>query len=208
MARGARSTLDDAEKARRLCEFASGSESGVWPMDHSALSAEQRVFQAIWELEAEVNNGGFRQFFWNSSGCLAPHAVDALHTIDAPRAASIVEKAIGLVGRVRWSDDTRRKKQIDALQPKTVAALDKLDQSFFTYPDDLNDLLYRYVCRNRAQLRAPASAFPDEPDNAATAPAASAGSRRRQAGATASGRAAAKAKRKKPRAKARRRSDT
>ena len=33
-----------------------------------ALSPGERVFLYVWNLEAEVNNGGFEQFYLNSAG--------------------------------------------------------------------------------------------------------------------------------------------
>ena len=32
----------------------------------SELSEPERAFVAVWELEAEVNNGGFSQYFFNA----------------------------------------------------------------------------------------------------------------------------------------------
>jgi hypothetical protein len=151
--------IDRRERNRRLVAFAGGPECRVWRVDNDELSAAERVFGAIWELEAEVNNGGLQQFFWNSSGRLAPHVVDALRAIGAFRMASILEQAVALGGSMEWQDDVRRRDAVDALMSETVAALSRLDDAFLAYPDDLTELLYIYVCRHRDELRAPADAF-------------------------------------------------
>src|SRR6185295_11604327 len=48
-----------------------------------ALSNPERVFLCVWNLEAEVNNGGFSQFFDNSAGDYAAETPGALRTIGA-----------------------------------------------------------------------------------------------------------------------------
>src|SRR5215472_14129753 len=59
-----------------------------------SLSGEERVVLAIEALEREVNNGGFRQFFENSSQEYAPMIVQALERIGCARTAAITQEAI------------------------------------------------------------------------------------------------------------------
>lgn len=86
--------------------------------------------------EADINNGGFDQFFKNSSGARANELVAALETIGARRMASIVSEA-----------------QIVALhhlhsQPgEPVHALEALDAQFCAYPENLTRYLLAYVRR-------------------------------------------------------------
>ena len=54
-----------------------------------------------WYLEAEVNNGGFNQFFWNSMGMFAYEAVEAYKLLGAPEYAELVQKAIDIYGKER-----------------------------------------------------------------------------------------------------------
>src|SRR5262245_26824721 len=68
----------------------------LWPIAHERfadLSPSEQVFILVWEVEAEVNNGGFNQFFFNSAGDRASATVAALRTIGAERMASIVDRA-------------------------------------------------------------------------------------------------------------------
>src|SRR5580704_8503592 len=62
--------------------------------DFSRQSLPQKVFSAIWAVESEVNNGGFSQYFLNSSAESASFVVEALETIGAPETAAICERAI------------------------------------------------------------------------------------------------------------------
>jgi hypothetical protein len=57
-------------------------------------STPQQVFSSIWAVESEVNNGGFSQYFLNSSCETAAFVAVALDTIGAPRTADICRRAI------------------------------------------------------------------------------------------------------------------
>jgi hypothetical protein len=63
-----------------------------------SLTVEERVVLAVEALEREVNNGGYGQFFINSSREFAPTIVDALQRIGGKKTASITQKAIKAVG--------------------------------------------------------------------------------------------------------------
>ncbi|MGD0401109.1 MAG: DMP19 family protein [Syntrophobacteraceae bacterium] len=148
---------DTREMNRRLIRLAEGSEVRFWRVNYDALSVPERFFRAIWELEAEVNNGGFHQYFSNSSGRLVPDVIDALHAIGAIQMANIVGRAIEAVGPdVSWSDDTARQARMDDLSPEIVEALNDLGQAFYAYPDNLTALLYRYVVAHKGEIGAPA----------------------------------------------------
>ncbi len=47
---------------------------------------------------SEVRNGGFFQFFWNSTGLIAPEAVEGFHAIGMTKLASVVETAAAPLG--------------------------------------------------------------------------------------------------------------
>ena len=51
------------------------------------------IFAAHW-CQAEVCNGGFHQFFKNSSGVLAPEAVEAFRSLGMPLVAQVVANAM------------------------------------------------------------------------------------------------------------------
>jgi len=82
---------------RRLLLFAESARFNA--ADYDMLSKAERAARCVWELEAEVNNGGFTQFFQNSSGEHAPDTPDTLRRIGAYAAADIVDAALVLVGK-------------------------------------------------------------------------------------------------------------
>jgi hypothetical protein len=53
----------------------------------------QQAIYMIWSLEAEVNNGGFNQFYYNSSGQFYKHLPKLLSLIGAKRFSELIEKA-------------------------------------------------------------------------------------------------------------------
>ena len=150
-------TIDRNEMNQRLIKLAESPNIRFWRIDYDQLSVAERIFGIIWELESEVNNGGFHQYFWNSSGVLAPYVVDALKAIGAAAAAGIVQQALAVVGPdISWSDDVARQTRINLLSSQAREKLNDLDQAFYVYPDDLTALLYRYVTGHRTEIGAPA----------------------------------------------------
>ncbi len=53
----------------------------------------RQAIYMIWALEAEVNNGGYNQFYFNSSGQFYKHLPDALKLVGAPKFADLSKRA-------------------------------------------------------------------------------------------------------------------
>lgn len=135
-----------------LIDLSESEMTKIGKEEFAHQSPPQKVFSAVWEVEAEVNNGGFSQYFANDSAESASFVAEALEKIGAPKTAAICQRAIvtafpnGLpptVEGIRSVADAFSKDILDRLEP--------LDQEFFSYPHNLTDLLFAYV-----------SAHPDE----------------------------------------------
>ena len=122
-------------------------------LPYSALTEPEQVFRVVWELEADVNNGGFLGYFDNSAGDFAHLAPAALRTIGAHQAARIVERALDVFPS-SWPSSVRNKRQgqIVALGSAAETRWAGLDEEFWRYPDPLTDLLYRFVARHRYRI--------------------------------------------------------
>lgn len=143
-----------------LIELAEAKESRFWSVDFDELSKPEQVFRLIWELEAEVNNGGFLQYFGNSSGTLAGRVCGALVAIGANRTAGIARKAIELFGSdIAFGDSAARNARIGTVSEETADKLNQLDEAFYTYPNDLTKLLHGYVIAHHGDFALPAN-FP------------------------------------------------
>src|SRR5262249_26412833 len=145
------------EMNRRLIRLSENKRVGCWAMDFEALPEPKRVFRAIWELESQVNNGGFYQYFWNTSAWTIPGVWQALQAIGATSTAAIVNDAVAAVGRtLPWRDDEARREQLTALPDAVKDELHINTQAFFRRPNDLITLLYQYVSKHRDEISAPA----------------------------------------------------
>lgn len=101
------------------------------------------MFLACMALDREVNNGGYDQFFRNSSGQYALNIVDALKTIACPTTAGITEKAIAALN---LSDPTLSaiETSLRRRNKKRDQALEELDQEFYgTF--EIEDKLFKFV---------------------------------------------------------------
>jgi hypothetical protein len=118
-----------------------------------ALSAAEQVFLCVWNLEAEVNNGGFEQFYTNSAGDNAAATVKALREIGATEVAAIAEEANHVFPPPGPpADRTDRAVALARLGDVADGAFDALDERFYHHTENLDDLLLRFVDRNRNQF--------------------------------------------------------
>jgi hypothetical protein len=116
--------------------------------DFASQSIPQKVFSAIWAVESEVNNGGFSQYFLNSSSETAAFVEEALDTIGAPKTADICRRAIACA----FPDGLPATKEgissaAADFSDGVLEELEPLDQEFFAYPHDLTGLLFAYVSK-------------------------------------------------------------
>jgi hypothetical protein len=114
--------------------------------DFALQSVPQKVFSAIWAVESEVNNGGFSQYFCNSSAESAQFVVEALETINAPKTADICRRAIAAAFPDGLPRTPETIQSIAAgFSDEVLQQLEPLDQDFFAYPHSLTDLLFAFV---------------------------------------------------------------
>ena len=126
----------------QLCEYGERLEN---------LSAAQRVFYLNQNLEREVNNGGFHQYFFNSSGDHADESVLALGAIGALNTAELLREAIGKFpdGKVPEDQDERQVLMLDAIP---ISIFGGLDEKFFAYEDPLTDLNFEWIRKNAGEF--------------------------------------------------------
>ncbi len=113
----------------------------------ATLSATEWAVLDVWLLEAEVYNGGFHQFFWNSAGDRAVETVASLERIGAPVTAGIVARAVAVFGAAPSPDRETRVSQMDAWTETEKAVLSALDEVFWKDPEPRTALLAEH-CRS------------------------------------------------------------
>lgn len=125
----------------RACSRYSGS-------NFDQLDEVDKILVTIWSLEGDVNNGGFDQYYFNSSGDLAFYAPAALRRIGAHQMAKITadaNKLFGPKGPARNPDE--REDQLLTIAPNGSESKpwDELDRAFQSYPDDISVLLTAFL---------------------------------------------------------------
>lgn len=123
------------------------------------LSRSEQVFSVIWALEAEVNNGGFSQYMFNSAGDQAALAPGALREVGAGGVAEVCERFYALLpGGAPARTQDERQAQLDAVaaslgeeQFEQVSA--ELEQRFHALEDDLRVRMVDYSRANGLTTR-------------------------------------------------------
>lgn len=106
----------------------------------------EEVARLVELLEGEINNGGFHQFFYNSTGDETFAMIRALKKIGALKTADIVARAAAKFPR--GMPPKERVKRQDLLLEKVdpeIKVFEKLNQEFYAYPDDLQGLLEKFM---------------------------------------------------------------
>lgn len=111
-----------------------------------SLNEYERTIFVTQELENEVNNGGFFQFFDNSSGQFASEIVQAFINIGAEKTAEICRKAVEAFGQELPVDWEERRSLLDQIADAAVAdVLDACDTAFYSYEENLEALNAAYI---------------------------------------------------------------
>jgi hypothetical protein len=115
----------------------------------SNLTEPERVFIFVEMLEGQINNGGFDQFFFNSSGDYTYKIVSAYETIKAFKTTDLIKNAIKLFPVLPVSKDTKTRRRIlQYLDERISEEWDKLDSKFYEYEENIVDLLIEYMKAN------------------------------------------------------------
>jgi Domain of unknown function (DUF4375) len=87
------------------------------------------LFAAYWT-QSEIYNGGFNQFFANSTGVLAPEAVRGFRAIGQVQTAAVVQRAMERFGRVY---PRGRDERFAVAESVEEFSFDDLDEEFYRY---------------------------------------------------------------------------
>jgi len=112
----------------------------------------RQAIYMIWLLEAEVNNGGYNQFYFNSSGQFYKHLPEALRLVGAPKFADLTQRANDLF--------ERENERITKYQDGTIEGFSKsyknnplnaLDSGFYKLyqSENLQQIQIEYIRKNK-----------------------------------------------------------
>jgi hypothetical protein len=107
------------------------------------------VVLAVEAMEREVNNGGFLQFFSNSSYFHTPGLVESLSAINAVKTMEIAEMAISVLDLPQIEDDNIihyfETIQEKILESTVKSKLHEMDALYFDNQEDIAQLLFDYI---------------------------------------------------------------
>jgi hypothetical protein len=142
-----------AREQRELVRaFEEGLHRKVSRFGEHTLSKEEHIVLAVRALDREVNNGGYDQFFCNSSKKFAPEIVQSLTRIGCRRTAKITRRAIAALhsGRVTIAQIEAAMRQPNEERDREF---ERCDQSFFRTPQGIAKRLYTFIKANSVRIR-------------------------------------------------------
>lgn len=102
-----------------------------------SLTEIEKIFCVVNDIEREVYNGGFDQFFYNSSGDFSSNSVEYLVKLGAMETAKIVQKAISFFPNSKPAgDQERRWEQLGRIENKAAPTWEELDNEFYGLEED------------------------------------------------------------------------
>ncbi len=119
-----------------------------------SLTEAERILLCFQGIELDVNNGGFHQYFFNSSGDSAQDAPAAFRAIGADHTAGIIAKACSVFPDGKPPKDREeRQLLLRDIGEEAEQLLDQLNDEFFEYRDDLSQLLVEYIRKHEDDFR-------------------------------------------------------
>jgi hypothetical protein len=130
---------DDLEQA--IVDYVVGKlkDGAQEEMVVAALPPGIRAFWLTWNVESEVNNGGFNQYYWNTGDRFSTQAVEAFQFFSAPEHARLMQEANAI--RAQEAQAINQLKQAGTLEAFSesykLSKLSPLDERFYELKEDL-----------------------------------------------------------------------
>jgi hypothetical protein len=148
-------TLDELislEKTYRIDSLVLAMEAALDQKVETTLSQEERVILAVEALEREVNNGGYEQFFMNSSQAYAEEVESSLRAIGCPKQAGIAKRAVAALRLKGKATPSAIEKALTRGGDKAAEKLSECDEAFYGQRENIAEQLFKYVKKNRKKI--------------------------------------------------------
>lgn len=114
------------------------------------LNRHERVILVVRLVEDEVNNGGFSQFIYNTSGNFTGDVVASMTAIGAVKTAEICQKALSAFGTEIPVDREARQELLEQKEEEGIdEVLNECDDAFYAYEEDLIQLCCAYILAHK-----------------------------------------------------------
>ena len=113
---------------------------------YEKLSDADKIFVSVWSLKGEVDNGGFEQWLFNTSGDWAYDTTRCLIELGATRTAELVSRVLDLFpAKGIPSEMVCRRKLMERIDKNIIEMWDEMSDEFFKEEEDIESLLADYV---------------------------------------------------------------
>jgi hypothetical protein len=127
----------------------------IWePRGGKSLTVPQRHYSAVFMLDAEVRNGGFSQYFFNSSGDDWRDTLAGLEVMGSKERLAIFREALAKFGAAGPSGDReKRMEQLAKIANAEEKLFDQFDSRYYKSTEIIDVLVMRYVLKNPEAFR-------------------------------------------------------
>ncbi|WP_160168332.1 DMP19 family protein [Novipirellula maiorica] len=133
-------------------------EDRIWAKEKSSgwesLNKEQQMYSAVFWLDAEVNNGGHSQYFFNSAGNNWQVAREGLKAMGSTERLPTFEGVLSLFGDEKpFPDREKRQEQLAAVYANNEKAFDEYDSKYYAANESVEVLSRRFVIKNADKFK-------------------------------------------------------
>ena len=114
--------------------------------EFTGLNDYEKTFIYIDIFENHTTNGGFEEFFWNSSGQFSHEILAAYEAIGANKTATLIYNAFKEFGEIPIPKEHAFRKKI--LIDLNSVSWDTLDHEFYKSKEDIVSLILNFVTKN------------------------------------------------------------
>jgi HEAT repeat protein len=130
-----------------------GFDQRIWDTTKSAgyasLTRPQQLYSAVFMCDAEIRNGGFSQYFVNSSGDQWRDALAGFEAVGFQERLSLVREAIAVFGADGPSTDrTVRQEQLSKVYRRNDEVFSSLESRYYKSREAMRVFMSRYVLSN------------------------------------------------------------
>ena len=130
-------------------------EQALGSKPESELSEPERVVLAVEAMEREVNNGGYEQFFGNSSREFTGFLVRALELIGCPKVAAISADAIAVLELPVQFDADTVERIASEISDDGRDKLGECDSRYYANDESIEQRLFAYIEEHQHEIQIP-----------------------------------------------------
>lgn len=117
------------------------------------LTKQEKTLYYLIVIDKEIYNGGFNQYFFNSSGDNAHEALNSFIEIGALKSAHIVIQAFNLwPNEIVPSDRNTRQNMLEEVEIYANDSWEKLDYEYCKDEDKLIEKLFQFILNNSSKF--------------------------------------------------------